>query len=417
MARRTAAGRAALACLAAAWLAAWLAASPAAAQAGHAAHHADSAAATSLGAMAIAVASRAWPMAGGETITEGYLTQPMVSGAVRAWRGRLLGYATLNLEGATLRRGEIAPGAYGESYVDRRHPHTWAHEVMLGTEGGMAGARWSVVAGRGFVPFGTDDPMVRPFEKYPANHHHAQVMERIVAIAAVRVGPVSLEAGRFNGDEPEHPADWPNDGRLFDSWSARATLFAMPALEASASMARVASPEFAAGGGLDQRKSSVAVRLARRGGVLRYALVEVARTTEWAGRLRAFDFRSVLAEGEVAAGDASLAVRLERTDRPEEARAESPYRTVRPLLDFGILGRTRWEIVSVHAAPRTFSFGALRLRPFVEGAYHHPTPLVTPTPIEPVSLYGSDRLWMASFGVRMHAGRLRARMGRYGAGA
>ena len=51
--------------------------------------------------------------------------------------------------------------------------------------------------------------MVRPFLRYPVNHHLAQILERAVAIAAVRAGPVLAEAGLFNGDEPERPGQWP----------------------------------------------------------------------------------------------------------------------------------------------------------------------------------------------------------------
>ena len=44
------------------------------------------------------------------------------------------------------------------------------------------------------------------------------------AIAAVRAGPVTAEAGLFNGDEPERPGQWPRlGGRFGDSWSGRLT--------------------------------------------------------------------------------------------------------------------------------------------------------------------------------------------------
>jgi hypothetical protein len=42
--------------------------------------------------------------------------------------------------------------------------------------------------------------MVRPFLRYPVNHHLAQILERAVAIAAVRAGPLLAEAGLFTGD-------------------------------------------------------------------------------------------------------------------------------------------------------------------------------------------------------------------------
>ncbi len=36
-----------------------------------------------------------------------------------------------NLEGATIPGGELAPGNWGEGFVDRRHPHTYVHELVL----------------------------------------------------------------------------------------------------------------------------------------------------------------------------------------------------------------------------------------------------------------------------------------------
>ncbi len=101
--------------------------------------------------------------------------------ALGAWNW-LRGVATLNLEGLTLTRGELSTGAYGEGFVDRRHPHTYAHELMAGAIAQYFGVQGSVFAGRGFVPFGSDDPMARPFEKYPVNHHLSQVLERLVAV-------------------------------------------------------------------------------------------------------------------------------------------------------------------------------------------------------------------------------------------
>ena len=66
--------------------------------------------------------------------------------------------------------------------------------------------------------------MVRPFLRYPVNHHLAQILERALAIAALRAGPVFAEAGLFNGDEPERPGQGPRiGGRFGDSWSGRLT--------------------------------------------------------------------------------------------------------------------------------------------------------------------------------------------------
>ncbi len=73
-------------------------------------------------AQAIPLVSRATPTAEHESLTEGYLSQPLVM--ARGSYGWLTALTTVNFEGLTLKRGELTTGAYGEGYVDRRHPHT-----------------------------------------------------------------------------------------------------------------------------------------------------------------------------------------------------------------------------------------------------------------------------------------------------
>lgn len=165
----------------------------------------------------------------------------------------------LNFEGLTIERGELSPGIWGEGYIDRRHPHTYLHEAVVSaqTPREVLGGTASLTFGKGFASFGTDDPMVRPFIKYPVNHHLAQILERVVLIGAIRRGPLTAEYSRFNGDEPQSPSDAPNLERFGDSWAVRATLH-LNAAEIQSSMARVVSPENASGGGQDQRKVSVA---------------------------------------------------------------------------------------------------------------------------------------------------------------
>src|SRR5688572_28895336 len=99
-------------------------------------------------------------------------------------------------------RGELSTGAFGEGYVDRRHPHTYLHELIVTGSGSAGPVAFSVSGGRGFAPFGTDDPMMRPFEKYPINHHLAQILERALLMGALRLGPAMVEAATFGGDEP-----------------------------------------------------------------------------------------------------------------------------------------------------------------------------------------------------------------------
>lgn len=380
------------------------------------AHHADSARRLSLGIMAVGVASRATPGALGTDVTEGYLTQPMLFAGAQTRNRRLQALATINFEGLTLARGEINLGVYGEGFSDRRHPHTYAHELMLGALGSSGfGTQGSLFAGKGFVPFGSDDPMTRPFVKYPVNHHHAQILERVLVVGALHARGVSLEAARFNGDEPEHPKDWPNSTRALDSWTARLTIKPREGLEFSGSAARLISPEFAAGGGLDQNKHSATARFVRARGPLRYALVEWARTQETRTARTFFEFSSVLAEGQAAVGPWRLSLRLERTERPEEDRLTNPYRSARPLLDFSILGVTRWDVVTMHADTPAARWRWFSATPFVEGAWLRPRALARPTAIDPEVFFGASRLWMLSAGVRMHGGDMRTRFGRYGA--
>ncbi len=379
-----------------------------------AASDSDSLRAFRLGAMATVVASAAGPLVLHRTLREGYLTQPVVAGAFRALGGHLRAYATLNAEGVTLDRGELTPGMYGEGYVDRRHPHTYVHEVMAGATGSLGSARASAFAGKGFVPFGSDDPMMRPFEKFPVNHHLAQVIERALVVGSIRTARLTIEAASFNGDEPQGPSDWPNESRLFDSWAARATLRPRAEVELSASLARVQSPEDAEGFGLDHRKSHAGARFARSAGIVRYALVEWARTAEYANTRRAYAFTSLLGESQAVWPRASLALRLEHTDRPEETRAESPYRSIRPLLDFSILGVTRWTIATAHVEARATRLGAIGAHPFVEGAWHHAKARLHPTAIDPAELYGTSRIWSLSMGIRFDVGSMRQRMGYYG---
>ncbi len=355
--------------------------------------------------MAVAVYSRLTPGALGRTVSEAYLTQPMIAARGLLAGGRVEARGIVNFEGATLRRGEINAGVYGEGYVDRRHPHTWLHEAMIGTHVEAGPVRGSLFVGKGFVPFGTEDPMLRPFVKYPVNHHHAQILERAQLMASLAYRGVLLEGAVFNGDEPESPGDFPNFGdRLFDSRSLRLTIAPLPAVSVSASLATVQSPEFASGDGLDQRKRSASARLARDRGALRYALVEYANTREFSGALQAFSFSSLLAEAQWVVGPLALGARAERTDRPEEERNGSPYRTVRPLLDFNILGRTRWTNLTLHAEGRARETGRVWCRPFVEAGYHLPRAIARPTPLDPVDLFGRGHLWMVSVGVRGRAG-------------
>ncbi|HEY7481044.1 MAG TPA: hypothetical protein VH680_11070 [Gemmatimonadales bacterium] len=368
-----------------------------------------------LAGQGVLALTHADPIPDGGSLTELRLVQPaLMLRAEGPRRIRLL--VTLNLEGATIERGELTPGAWGEGFVDRRHPHTYLHELMLTADDllGAAdgGTRVSLSAGKGFAPFGTDDPMIRPSLRYPVNHHLAQILERAVAIAAVRHGPVSGEVGLFNGDEPERPGQWPRiGGRFGDSWAARLTGEPVAGLELQGSYAKVHSPEHRGGAGTDQLKWSLSAGwngqvVGRRTS----ALVEWARTSEAAGF---FVFHSLLAEGAWQAGRHRLHYRFERTERPEEQRI-SAFRSLRPHLENSILGITRWTIHTAGYSSPRLEQGGVYVQPMLEISYGR-VAMVGGGLFDPQQLYGKDHFWSWSLGLRLGFGGGTHRMGRYGA--
>ena len=360
--------------------------------------------------------TRVDPIPGDRSLGEVRVVQPviMLHAATASNRLRMLG--TFNFEGLTIPDGELTPGDWGEGFVDRRHPHTYVHELTVTLDdalGRLDGpARVSLVAGKGFAPFGTDDPMSRPILRYPVNHHLAQILERAVAILGVRVGPVMAEGGLFNGDEPERPGQWPRVSRFGDSWSSRLTVMPLPALELQGSHAFVKSPEHRGGAGTDQSKWSLSGRWSGAvGDHPIYGMLEWARTSEADGF---FVFHSVLAEGAWTRGRSRFHYRFERTDRPEEERTSSPFRSRRPHFENSIVGQTRWTI---HTAGYSFHLNyepaRLDVWPLVElsvgtmkdsgiGLFNART------------FYGKTTFWSVSLGARISLGMPVHRMGRYG---
>ena len=366
-----------------------------------------------IGAQAIGVLTRETPAIHGATLTEGYLTQPVVMAELGLWKNALRLKGTLDFEGATLKRGELNAGMVGEGYADRRHPHTYLHELVATAQKQFGAVSASLTAGKGFAPFGTDDPMSRPFEKYPINHHLSQILERAIGIVAVRAKSIIVEGGLFNGDEPQGPGDTPNRQRYWDSWSGRITALPFTQTELQASYARVKSPENATGGGLDQRKQSASIRLEdpQQSG---YALLEWARTADYAGAEEAFAYNSVLAETWARYGAISGALRFERTDRPDEERLLDPFRTSVPASDLSIAGRSRWNILTARLAA-SLPAGPIALEPFAEIARIHVRETLMPSGFDPRAFYGSTRMWSMSVGARISFGMAHMRMGRYGA--
>jgi hypothetical protein len=367
-------------------------------------------------AQGVVAATGADPVPGDRALSEVRVVQPVVM-LHAGWGPHLAGLATLDLEGLTMPQGELALGDWGEGFMDRRHPHTYAHELLVsGTD--LLGRRdgegqVSVTAGKGFAPFGTDDPMIRPPLRYPVNHHFAQILERAVLIGAGRQGPVTLELGLFNGDEPERPDQWPLiEGRFGDSWSGRLTAAPVTGLELQGSYAHVHSPEHRPGAGPDQDKVSLSARWEGPvGGHPTYGLLEWARTSEAGGF---FVFHSLLAEGAWTGGRHRLYYRFERTERPEEERI-SDFRSLRPHLENSILGITRWTVHTAGYAVQGLRLGPIRLEPLTELSLGGIGLLRGAFEVEP--FYGDDRWWSWTVGLRIAGGAPMHRMGRYGAAA
>ncbi|MEO7085531.1 MAG: hypothetical protein ABI442_03220 [Gemmatimonadaceae bacterium] len=369
----------------------------------------------SVMAQAIPVVTRADPTATRTALTEGYLSQPvLMAHASYDW---LRAVSTLNLEGLTLKRGELSTGGYGEGYVDRRHPHSYVHQLLIGVEHSVGRTDASLFFGRGFAPFGSDDPMMRPLEKFPINHHLSQILERVVGVVAVRRGPLIGEFGTFNGDEPTSPGSSPDFHRFGDSWSARLTALPLKELEFSASTARVRSPEVrVAQAGLDQRKENVVARWNRETpDSWRYALAEYAKTGERDQGALVTSLSSILGEAAYCKSGVIVSGRLERTDRAEEEQLADPFRTPRPSVDLANLGVSRWTTITASISSPAASIGFVSGRPFVE-IERLAVGAGTPAGIfSALNRYGADRMWMLSAGIRLRAGMMHDRMGRYGA--
>jgi hypothetical protein len=327
--------------------------------------------------------------------------------------------ATADLEGWTLDDGELTPGAFGEGFVDRRHPHTFLHEFMLSSSDLLRSwdgpLNLSLSLGKGFVPFGTDDPMSRPTLRFPVNHHYSQILERAVGIAGASLGPVMIEASLFNGDEPTRPEEWPALRRFGDSWSLRATIYPVRGLEFQGSHAQVHSPEHRPGAGLDVTKWSVSGRWSREiRNIPTYLLIEWAESSE-ADRFFVFD--SYLAELQVSPGRHRLYYRLERTKRPEETRTANLFRAFRPHLENSLLGTTDWKI---HTVGYGFRLGpvlhGLTFEPFAEMSFATVSKF-GPGIFRPQFFYGGTDIVSSSIGLRLDWGMRGHRMGRYGVAA
>ncbi len=357
----------------------------------------------------MAALTRVDPVPGNRPLTELRVVQPVVM--VRAAAGDHLAFqSTVSVEGATIPNGELVAGAFGEGFIDRRHPHTYAHELMVTASSAPGFWRSALSAGKGFVAFGTDDPMSRPPLRYPVNHHYSQILERAVLIAALSAGPVTVEGSFFNGDEPERPDQWPNVERFGDSWAGRLTLVPVRGVEAQVSRAHVASPEHRDGAGPAHEQWSASLRWARPASRLApYALVEWARTETSDGF---FVFHSALAEAAVRLGRHQVYGRFEQTERPEEQRV-SDFRTRRPPIDDSLLGITRWTIYTAGGALELGRVAdAIGVAAVLEASYGRAAEIAGGV-FDPEVYYGRATTLSLTLAFRARLGFEGHRMGRY----
>jgi hypothetical protein len=351
--------------------------------------------------------------------TESYLTQPAAMLNLASPGQRLVLRTTLNFEGWTQRDGELTPGSWGEGYLDSRHPHTLLHELMLSANAWdtPAGAV-SLSAGKGFAPYGTDDPMARPILKYPTNHHLSQVLERWTVNAQVltRSG-LSVEAGLFGGAEPEGVYDFGNIRSFGDSWSARLTqrlgtgFGPFARWEVSGSYARVAEAHHGV-----KEVTQLANAAVRHSGATRlgsvYALAEASRSWPEGGQ----GYHSLLGETRLGLGRGERHqpyYRAELATRPEYARAGAPGTPGFFRYDHGAhaVGSTRWLINTVGYAYQTSGLPS-SVRPFVELQHSAVSP--GRGAVSPQALFGGRTLVSLSAGMRLFFGGGPMRMGSYG---
>ncbi|MBR9989277.1 MAG: hypothetical protein KFH98_05935 [Gemmatimonadetes bacterium] len=349
------------------------------------------------------------------TQTEAYATQPAAMFNIESPGSRVVLRTTLNFEGVTQPDGELTFGGWGEGFIDRRHPHTLLHEAMLSVNlPDVAGGSMSVSAGRGFAPYGTDDPMSRPVVKYPTNHHLSQILERYTVNAVYLNRGWSVEAGAFDGAEPEGPYDFGNFSG-FNSWSGRVTHrfggtgVAAP-WEVSASFAHVV--ETHDGEESASRLANAFVRHERSYSFGKlYSLIEASLSDpREAGDEGYF---SVLGEVQLTRGRHQPYARVEVATRPEYERDGAPGTDgfFRYDHDAHAHAATRWVITSAG-----YGYEATRLpysaRPFIE--LQHNNAANARGDVSATELFGTTSFFSVTAGLRLFIGGGPMRMGSYG---
>lgn len=357
---------------------------------------------------------------------EARVTQPALMLNLSSRGEGLVLRTTLNAEALTQPTGEATPGGWGEGYLDRRHPHTVLHELMLSAPRWQApGASLSVSAGKGFVAYGTDDPMGRAGVKFPTNHHLSQLPERwLLAGQLLTPGGLSAEATVFGGAEPEGPWDLSNVQSFGDSWAARLTQRfgggAGPGarVELGASYAVVRGHE-ASGSSPDHTAPTRLVNLsARHAGTTPLgslsALVEGSRShTAGAPALAALVAEASLGLG--ASGRHVPYARLEVAGRPEYARMDviGTPGFFRYAHDGPVSGTTHWTtLVMGYGVALGDPSARLSVRPFAEVQASRVR--AGQGGIQPARLFGASRVTSLTLGARLFFGGGPMRMGSYG---
>jgi hypothetical protein len=147
-------------------------------------------------------------------------------------------------------------------------------------------------------------------------------------------------------------------------------------------------------------------------------MAEWARTDERAGDRLTTRLSTWLGEAAVCHAGVIAAARLEQTDRPEEEQLIDPFRTPRPPNDLSNLGVSRWTTLTIGlSSPALLWRRYVSGRPFMEIARTAVGPGQPPGLFDANRRYGASRMWMLSAGIRLRAGGVHGRMGRYGVAA
>jgi hypothetical protein len=143
-------------------------------------------------------------------------------------------------------------------------------------------------------------------------------------------------------------------------------------------------------------------------------LFEWSRTGDYVGSSQLFTFNSLLAETWAKYDRLSGAIRIERTERPDEQRLTDEFRTPIPPTDLSIAGRSRWTIGTARIAILLGGAKSFSAEPFLEIARARVSPTFTPSGFDPKQFYGSSTIWSVSLGAKVAMGMSHMRMGRYG---